>query len=174
MMPTPSHLSDCIRRPSADNDEEPLVAPVACPCGSEQFTFLYPGQTAGDADNPYPVVATIDGKYFLVLRAACECGQSHLLLDADLHGWNGYVCRAVAQASLPRPDLVPWSCVSCGGTTHKLTVRVSTHGEIDFAEETDGEFPPETWPDGFSWFSLDTECVDCGHTSDSLIDYETM
>ena len=174
MMPAPSHLTDCIRRPKNDADEEPLVAPVVCPCGSEQFAFLYPGQTAGDVDNSRPVVAAIDGKYFLVLRAACACGKSHLLLDADLHGWNGYICRDDAQAALPRPKLVPWQCLSCDATDHKLTVHVCTQGKLDFAEESEGEFPPETWPDGFSWFSMDTECVACGRKSDSLIDYETM
>ena len=173
-MPTPSHLTDCIRRPSTDTDEEPLVAPVVCPCGSDQFTFLYPGQTAGDGPDLHPVTAKIDGKYFLVLRAACACGQSHLLLDADLHGWDGYVCRNDEKAALPRPDLVPWRCLTCTETNHKLTIHVCTQGKEDFVEECGGDFPPDMWPEGFSWFSLDTECVGCGCKSDSLIDYETM
>mgnify|MGYP006908303189 CR=1 FL=1 len=175
MMPSPSHLQHCLLRPDGPVDDEPLTAPVVCPCGNNQFALLFPGATREVDGESYPVVARIDGKFFLVLVAHCtQCEECHLLLDKDLHGWDGYVCRDETQAALPRPPLVPWHCLTCGALAHRMSVTIYTEGPEDFIAESDGDLDPDSWPDAFGWFGLDTECAACGRKTESLIDYETM
>ena len=162
MMPVPSHLRECVRRPDEPIDSEPLVAPVACPCGGDIFELLYPGENREDGGELFPVVAEIAGNFFLLVKARCmACRREHILLDIDFHGWNGYVAHNSEQASLPRPPLVPWKCLSCNDSRHRMTVTICTEGPVDFAEETNGTFDPATWPDAFGWFSLDTKCDRC-------------
>jgi hypothetical protein len=175
MMPTPSHLKEVIVRSDTKFDEEPLVAPVRCPCGGEVFEILYPGQIHDRNGEAVPCVAKVGGRFFLFLKVRCNaCEREHLLLDKDSHGYNGYVCHDSAQSSLPRPDLIPWRCLTCDVTGHRVVVTVCTAGRDDFEEETEGEFDPETWPEAFSWFGLGARCVACDRDTPDLIDYETM
>lgn len=174
-MPTPSHLEGVVVRDDTEFDEEPLVAPVRCPCGGDVFEILYPGQVHDGNGESAPCVAKVDGHFFLVLKVRCNaCEREHLLLDKDSHGYNGYVCHDPAQSSLPRPALVPWRCLTCDVTGHRVVVTVCTAGRGDFEEETEGEFDPETWPEAFSWFRLGAHCIACDRNSPDLIDYETM
>jgi hypothetical protein len=55
-----------------------------------------------------------------------------------------------------------------------MTVRIYSEGPSDFAEGAVGKFDPDTWPDGFGWFDLDTKCAKCGRETKGLIDCETM
>jgi hypothetical protein len=44
MMPTPNHLKGLVVRDDTEFDEEPLVAPVRCPCGGRGIPgTLVPG-----------------------------------------------------------------------------------------------------------------------------------
>jgi hypothetical protein len=177
MMPTPSHLRDCVKRPDVAVTEEEgrLIAPVVCPCGSAELELLYPGQTREVKGRPVIVVVQIDGNFYLRLEARCgNCGKNHLLLDKDFHGWNGYVCHDEKQAALPRSPLQVWHCPSCKNTRHQMEVTICTEGKTHFVEESEGEFQAESWPDGFGWFTLTTHCVNCGLDIDALVDYETM
>lgn len=174
-MPTPSHLKGVVVRGDTGFDEEPLVAPVRCPCGGEVFEVLYPGQTHDWNGEAVPCVAEVGGNFLLVLKVRCTaCEREHLLLDKDEHGYNGYVCHDPVQSSLPRPGLIPWRCPGCRGTGHRVVVTVCTAGRDHFEGETDGEFAPETWPEGFSWFRLGARCIACDRDTPDLIDYETM
>jgi hypothetical protein len=175
MMPTPSHLKGVVVTDDTAFDEEPLVAPVRCPCGGEVFEVLYPGQTRDWSGQTVPCVAEVGGRFFLVLIVRCTaCGREHLLLDKDKHGYNGYVCHDPDQSSLSRPDLTPWRCQGCTGTAHRVVVTVCTAGRDHFEGETEGEFDPETWPEAFSWFRLGVRCIACDRDTPDLIDYETM
>jgi hypothetical protein len=177
MMPTPTHLRKCLRRPDVPISEirGKLTAPVVCPCGSAEMELLYPGQTHEYTGRVIPCVAEIKGKFFFRLEARCKaCQKTHLLLDKDFHGWNGFVCHDKKQATLPRPALKPWHCLSCKGNWHQMTVTICTEGKEDFIDETDGEFPAKRWPDGFGWFTLSTHCIKCGLDTEGLVDYETM
>jgi hypothetical protein len=175
MMPTPRHLKEVVVRDDINADEEPLEAPIRCTCGGEIFEILYPGQTHDWNGETVPCVANLGGAFFLVLKVrCCICGREHLLLDKDEHGYNGYVCHDPVQSSLPRPDLVPWQCLGCHQTAHRVMVTVCTAGRVDFEEETEGEFDPETWPEAFSWFRLGAYCDACNRDTPDLVDYETM
>jgi hypothetical protein len=175
MMPVPTHLQGIVVPLSSGIDEEALSATVRCPCGDTKFELLYPGQTHEYAGKTVPCVAEIEGKFFLVLKSRCAgCGREHLLLDADFHGWNGFVCHDPVQAALPRPQLVPWLCLGCGEARHSGVVHIQTEGKADFISESEGGFDADRWPDAFGWFSLDLTCSSCGKESPSLISYETM
>jgi hypothetical protein len=174
MMPTPKHLMQVLVREDTDFDEEPLVAPVRCPCGGGVFQILYPGQTHDWNGKTVPCVANVGGNFFFVLKVRCiACKREHLLLDKDSHGYNGYVCHDPDQSSLPRPHLVPWRCQTCDETEHRVVVTICTAGRDHFEGETEDELDPETWTEAFSWFRLGARCTGCELDSPNLIDYET-
>ena len=176
MMPVPSHLVDCLVPKESEVDENPLDAEVHCPCGSTRFDLMYPGQTHDFPDEEtIPCTAEIDGKFFFMIKARCTaCQRVHLLLDSDFHGWNGFVCHDAEQAAIPRPPLVPWKCLSCGGTAHEASVQIQTEGKEDFVTESDGQFDADRWPDAFGWFSMAITCTGCGKHTPEWISYETM
>ncbi len=175
MMPTPTHLQNCVSRPDVDVDTEPLNARVVCHCGCDELALLHPGQMRELNGVKFPVEAEIDGNYFLVLKARCSrCRTEHLLLDSHYHGWNGYICREAQQIALPRPPLECWQCVACHATVHRMVVQILSEGFEEFEGEWDFDLDPNTWPDAFAWFSLDTTCTSCGLTTERLIDFETM
>ena len=174
-MPIPTHLQDCVVPLDSAIDEEALSAAIRCPCGEAKFELLYPGETTEYEGEMIPCTAEIDGNFFLVLKARCaSCSREHLLLDADFHGWNGFICHEPDQAALPRPQLVPWQCNGCGEQEHTGTVHIQTEGKEDFISEAPEEFDVNRWPDAFGWFSLDLVCSKCGKESRDLVSFETM
>jgi hypothetical protein len=175
MMPVPTHLKECIVPAESKVDESPLAGKVRCPCGGETFDLLFPGQTHEWGKENIPCTAEIDGRFFFLIRAVCKkCGKSHLLLDTDFHGWNGFVCHDAAQAACPRPPLAVWKCVKCGRPEHTANIVVAGEGKQDFASETDGEIDEDRWPDGFGWLTIKINCVGCGHTPKTWVSCETM
>jgi hypothetical protein len=175
MMPVPSHLVGSVRPKDAVVDEAPLDADVVCGCGSRRFDLLYPGQTHEYRGEQIPCTAQINDRFFFLIKARCTtCDRDHLLLDKDFHGWNGFVCHDEAQASVPRPPLVPWKCLACGKSEHQASVLINTEGREDFVEETEGEFDEGRWPDGFGWFSMSITCTGCGKQTPEWVSYETM
>jgi hypothetical protein len=174
MMPVPSHLRGLVVPLDSAIDEKALSATVRCPCGETKFELLYPGQTHEHAGEMIPCTAEIDGNFFFVLESRCpSCGREHLLLDADLHGWNGFICHDPAQAALARPRLVAWLC-QCGEAKHTGIVHIQTQGKDDFISGAGEGFDVNRWPDAFGWFSLDLICSKCGKESRDLVSYETM
>jgi DNA-directed RNA polymerase subunit RPC12/RpoP len=175
MMPVPTHLKDCVVPHSAEIDEQPLKAMVRCPCGGMIFQLLYPGQTHEYDGEIIPCTAQIGKKFFFLIKVKCAaCGKEHLLLDADFHGWDGFVCHDPNQAALPRPDLVAWKCLECGEEAHKADILIHAEGKDDFIEETGGTFDEKRWPDGFGWFTMNIECTKCGKKTSEWVSYETM
>jgi hypothetical protein len=175
MMPVPTHLKGCVIPDSSAIDEGPLAAKVQCSCGGKTFHLLYIGQTHEYDGKPIPCVAEIKGKFFFLIKAKCaSCAKEHVLLDKDFHGWNGLVCHDPLQAAQPRPPLVPWKCLECGGVQHKAHVQIQTEGKEDFISETDGEIDEDRWPDGFGWFTVSIECTKCGNKTREWVSYETM
>ena len=175
MMPVPSHLRACVVPHETAIDEEPLRADVRCPCGTSEFELLYPGHTHEFKGELIPCVAHIGERFFLLLGARCAaCSREHLLLDADFHGWNGFVCHDPEQAAVARPPLQPWQCRSCQGTRHTGVIGIQTQGKDDFIIEAGSEFDVNRWPDAFGWFNLDVTCSQCGKHTAPLVSYETM
>src|SRR4051812_20623501 len=160
MMRVPSHRGGFVRPKDSAVDETALDAEVVCRCGSRRFDLLYPGQTHEYRGEQIPCTAQINHHFFFIIKARCTaCGRDHLLFDKDFHGWNGFVCHDEAQASLPRPPLVPWECLSCGKTEHEASVQIQTQGREGFVEEAEGELDEDRWPDGFGWFSMSISCA---------------
>lgn len=174
MMPIPTHLQGLVVPMDDASNEEPLDATVRCPCHSESFEFLYPGDTKEHNGIVIPVTAERDGAFFFRIEARCmACRQVHLLFDKDFHGWDGYICHDQKQARLPRPALRAWSCGKCGSVAHRGRISIYGEGKDDFLEGAAG-FPPDRWPDGFGWFQLSIACKSCGNEIDHWVDYETM
>jgi len=175
MMPLPTHLQGLVVPLDDSPNEDPLEANVRCTCGSESFELLYPGATTPHNDSVIPVDLEKGGHFFFRIEAVCKrCCACHLLFDADFHGWNGYICHDDTQASLPRPPLMAWTCLRCAATPHVARILIQTEGQADFVENTNGEFPPDRWPDGFGWFSMSIACESCQFKTDTWVDYETM
>jgi hypothetical protein len=175
MMPLPSHVVGWVVPKDPMIDEGPLEADVCCPCGSRRFDLLFPGQTHEWDGETIPCTAEISGKFFFLIKAQCaKCSRQHLLLDADLHGWNGFVCHDPEQAAIPRPPLVPWKSLECGTTSHEASIRIQTEGKADFVSESEGRFPADRWPDGFGWFSMDIKRSACGKQTREWVSLETM
>jgi hypothetical protein len=175
MMPVPTHLRGIVVPHEEAIDEEGLAADIRCTCGERAFELLYPGQTHEFAGEVIPCVADIGGRFFFVLKARCaRCSRENLLLDADFHGWNGFVCHDTEQAAAERPRLIPWACQVCGKTKHTGVVHIQTQGKEDFIAEAGNDFDPDRWPDAFGWFSLDVTCSQCSKRSPKLVSYETM
>jgi len=175
MMPVPGHLRDCLIPDKPEIDETELTGKLRCPCGSEEFHLLYPGQTNEYHGQKFPCTAEIKGSYFFLIRVVCtSCGKDHLLIDQDYHGWNGFVCHDEGQASKPRPELSVWNCPDCSSTSHSATVSIQTQGKEDFLDEAGEEFDEERWPDAFESFSMGIRCTGCGRVTSEWVSLETM
>jgi hypothetical protein len=175
MMPVPTHLRECVVPKDSAVDESELDATVRCPCGSQEFSLLFPGHTHEYDGETIPCTAEIDGSFFFLIKAVCtSCSKEHLLIDQDFHGWNGFVCHEESQASKPRPPLTPWKCLGCGATPHSATIQIQTEGREDFVEEAGDEFDADRWHDGFGWFSMAIRCGECGKETPQWVSLETM
>ena len=175
MMPVPSHLKGVVVPLNKDIGEDNLSANFRCQCGESRFELLYPGKTHKFGGKLIPCTIEIDGHFFFVLKSRCtSCGHEHLLLDTDFHGWDGFICHDPDQASLKRPQLVPWQCQKCGETKHNGIIHIESQGEEDFVLEVGEDFDVDRWPDAFSWFSMDLTCCKCGLESQNIISVETM
>jgi hypothetical protein len=175
MMPVPSHLKAFVIPKESAIDESSLDATVECNCGSGRFELLFPGETHEYGGEKIPCTAKIDGHFFFLLKVRCtSCRTEHLLFDKDFHGWDGFVCHKESQASLPRPALVVWHCLKCGGSEHEASIQIQTQGRQDFVEVGDGELDEDRWPDGFAWFTVPITCISCGKDTPSWVSYETM
>ena len=174
MLPVPNHLKNVLVPRAEIKDEEIFVAGLRCQCGSEDFKLMYPGQTHEYEGQIYPCTAEIDGNFFFVIKALCmACSMNHLLFDKHLHGWDGFMCHDIKNASLPRPPLVPWKCLSCGDLSHKVTIKIAFESKENFLEQARGEFAEDRWPDAFQWIWMSIVCTNCGLKTESWVDYET-
>ena len=175
MMPVPAHLQGIVVPKDSEIDESHLDGDVVCTCGSHRFVFFYPGETQEWQGEVTPCTAKINGKFYFVVRTKCSsCAMEWLLFDKDFHGWDGFVCHDNSQAALPRPQLVAWKCLDCGGNDHESTLQIQTEGKEDFVSEGDGKFDEKCWPEGFSWITISLKCVKCGKNSPEWVSYETM
>lgn len=174
MMPIPSHLKEIAKPVDQVLDEAPLRASLQCKCGSISFQLLYPGQTRAIGDQVIPVTANVGGNYFFIVQTLCrQCSYEVTLLDADFHGWNGFVCHDPAQASVLRPPLVPWQCVACDSREYEAEIFIQGEGEADYIVETGNE-NGDQWPNAFGYFALSAICSKCRLNTPDLFTCETM
>lgn len=175
VMPLPTHLLGLGRVVAEASDDCAVAAAIVCSCGGHVFKLLFHGATHEYEGEQVPCTAEIGGRFFFRVEAECAaCNARHLLFDKDFHGWDGFVCHDEEQAALPRPALTEWHCAACGQARHAATVLIEGEGKDDFVESVDGDFPEESWPDGFGWFSMSISCRTCGRETDPWISYEAM
>lgn len=173
--PLPTHLRSVLHPSGAASGDELLVAELRCACGGELFELKYPGQTHERDGDAYPCIAGIGGRFLFIIRACClTCNVDHLLIDQDLHGWDGVVCHDAKQAALPRPALVTWECKQCHGAVHKAQISIRSEGKEFFVEECGGRYDERKWVDAFGWFGMNIECSQCGKKSEEWVSLETM
>lgn len=174
MMPVPSHLRSIIVPQKYIVDDGLMIGNLSCQCGNEESNLMYPGQTQEYEGSIYPCTAEIDGNFFFLIKIICtKCKSSYILFDKHFHGWNGMMCHDEQKANLPRPPLVPWKCVSCGGLSHKVTIKIAFESKEDFIEQSRGEFKEAEWPDAFQWIWITIKCCSCGVVTENWVDYET-
>ena len=170
----PRHLKTILQLSETNSSPERVYGRVMCPCGSNSFAILYPGQTHEFQGLRYPCTANIGGNLFFLVSARCtECNRIHLLIDQDFHGFNGVVCHDLEQAKLGRPSLIEWNCRRCNSVAHSLEVSIAIGDRDDFVAETaDRPELADKWFEAFEWFSVEIECLNCGHTEE-LVSMET-
>jgi hypothetical protein len=174
MMPAPTHLKGIIIPREDLLDEEPLIGDVLCKCGSNDFRLMYPGATQEYEGKMHPCTTEINGHFFFLTKAVCtKCSVEYLLFDSDFHGSDGFLCHDRKKASLPRPSLVSWKCLSCGALSHSVTITICSQGKDVFMAETKGEFDEGLWPDAFEWITISIKCNKCGLETKNWVDYET-
>jgi hypothetical protein len=175
MMPPPSHLREIVRPADTRVDEDPFVGKLRCTCTGERFRVLnLPYYHVGNGKVTL-VTAEIKGKFFFIIRAQCvACEKDHLIFDKDFHGWNGFVCHDEKQAKLKRPKVEVWQCPECDGDAHEVTVAIAGEGREDFAEETEGQYDEDRWPDAFGSIGIGIKCCNCGGELPEWVSYETM
>jgi hypothetical protein len=175
MTPMPTHLVGLLDVATAVFVDNRLDASVQCSCGSRIFELMYPGQTHEVEGQLIPCTAEINGSFFFRIEVRCtQCAEKHLLFDADFHGWDGFVCRDEVQASLPRPPLETWRCLSCQEPGHTARVQVQNEGQEDFLDNAPTGIDPSRWVDGFGWFSMSISCAHCSCETSEWVSYETM
>lgn len=174
MLPVPNHLKKVIKPAEQACDEMSLRADLHCGCGSHSFQLLYPDQTSVIEKRLMPSTACVGANYFYIVRRLCtSCGEEVTLLDADFHGWNGVICHDSVQASVPRPQLIPWQCVDCADSEHEAEIFIQGESREEFIAES-GDGDNDRWPDAFGYFALSVTCSKCRLCTPDLFAYETM
>lgn len=172
-METPTHVSECAKVMSFEQEERLLRCGIICQCGSQLFKLLYPGQKKNTNKGEIPCTLQIVDKFFFLVKVECiNCGTEYLLFDKDFHGWDGYLCHDDNAALAPRPPLESWKCRKCNSESHSIILEFS-YGDLDDIKEDLGEFQIDNYWDAFEWISMDVECGNCGEKTDKWVDYET-
>ena len=172
-MKTPTHISSCIKSSVLECNGSLLNCDIACLCGNQVFQLLYPGATHLYQGKKIPCTLQTDDSFFFLIRAKCIiCGRGHVLFDKDFHGWDGFVCHDVKEASKTRPSLVPWKCIKCGKLEHSVQIQFCYGGEDEMIEDL-ADFPIENLADAFQWIYIDITCESCGLVTKKWVDYET-
>lgn len=172
----PNHLKDCTSKGIVSANGNSIKADIQCLENStEDFEIFFIGRSIYEnGDSVIKVVEYQKGFFLVVSIRFLNCNDTFVLLDKDLHGWNGWICRDEQQLRRNRPQNNIWKCSNCGESKHKGNIEIFSKGKEDFIEETEGEFDPELWYNAFSWFKMNIRCTSCGLSTDGFIDYETM
>jgi hypothetical protein len=176
LLPIPKHLKNILKPIGNKNNEHSVVGNIICTCDSSNFIIHYVGDASDYRKDRVIKVTEIDSKYYLIIHAKClTCEKDHLIFDMHFHGWDGFVDSAEDEdQNLPRPQTVAFNCPKCDNNSHSLTIAIESQGMSDFISETEGDYPPEDWVEGFSWITIKTRCNNCDETNKHWISYETM
>ena len=175
-MKIPTHLTECALLEEVDTRQNYIKASLICKRHNiDIFEILMVNGLKNTKKGVYPSVLEDGQNFFFVIAAKfLDCQDSYVLLDKDLHGWNGWVYRDHEQIIKVKPDYKLWKCTNCGKTHHTGSVEVFSKGKEDFIAEKDGDFDIDRWYDAFSWFKMNIRCTNCGLQTDRFIDFETM
>ncbi len=172
----PTHLRGCATKQDIEQSKNKQKLKLQCvKHGIEQFKIFYVGQPMSIKDELFiKVLENEDGFFFSVSIIFLGCKDSFLVLDKNLHGWNGWIYRDEVQVNKTKPDSKLWKCLNCGGIEHIGSLEIYSKGKEDFIREVEGKFDDDLWYDAFSWFKMNIECINCMLKTDCFIDYETM
>ena len=152
-------------------------ADLQCKCGCVNFELLYPGETIKQEGKPYPCgIDTNEGGFFVIEAKCSKCKQIFSIFDQDFHGWDGFQCYDHEQATLPRPPLIPWICLSCGQLPHRITIKIdhTDYNEyIKWLDKAKKTFDENEWLLSFEWVWMTIECESCGLITKDWVDSET-
>lgn len=173
-MKPPTHIAKCIKFMNKCLGGRLLNCEIGCICGNQNFMLLYPGATHNFMGKIMPCTLQIDDIFFFLIKAKClKCNLEYILFDSDFHGWDGFVCHDVDNASKPRPSLTPWKCLECKGQEHLVYVQFC-YGDLDEIAKDLKEMQVENLADAFEWIYIDIKCNSCGYETKKWVDYETM
>jgi hypothetical protein len=157
---TPTGVSD---------DGTAIEGDLRCPCGSGRLEFHSAG-TCQLAPNQRMAFA---------VRAVCPaCGQSHVLFDSGLHGWDAlwHARTPAGPGHGKRPCSLPFAagrCRNCGGAAHRGRVRLTVvPDDASFRRYAYGLGETQRI-DAFTVITIDLECLRCGQPAPAWARYET-
>lgn len=166
--PVPRHLRGILRIDTKHSDAEQIRGDVVCKCGCERFRILH------NADAPYNESLPYGEHDGMKIKGICaDCGAALLLLDAAIHGYDGFVCHDYKSA--PESSLSPLKCSKCGQDIFGVRLDIEAEDKEQFIEEcvsdAPDEFAPEDYVDAFGWITVTVTCDAC-HAKDDWIDLE--
>jgi len=171
----PTHLAACSEALTTESPGE-AHGSLRCPCGGVSFEILH--HDRGREEGARGPVATVSGDvHEFVIAARCvRCAMSHLIFDARVHGYDALLGDAPGKRPESRPAMETWTCLKCGGRTHRATFAVQLPDETEIQamleEERGGPPKPDTWYDAFFWFSMGVTCEACGLETPDFVEYE--
>ena len=167
--PVPRHLRALLRIDTKHSNAAHIGGTVVCKCGCERFGILH------NADAPYDDSLPYGAHPGMKIKGICaDCGAAHLLLDAAVHGYDGFVCHDYKSAL--DSSLTPLQCGKCGAGTFGIRLDIEAEDREQFIAEcvsdAPDEFVPEDYVDAFGWITVTVTCDAC-HRKDTWIDLET-
>jgi len=167
--PVPAHLTHLLTVTGSDGW---LTGKIACPCGHEWGKL----RVVADVVNGGRLLRTkeTESGFFLRVEWVCaHCGESHLLFDRGLHGYDGFVCGDGERA--PAELLEEFVCPQCGGPfSAELALEVFDREEWSEEVSDDDRFSDEDYVNAFGWITLSLTCQSCGRSLERILDLETM
>lgn len=178
----PTHLQNIYHLDMDKSEPDFLTGRIKCTCGCVSFQIRH-----NHDETPFECTAENLAKIFeritdpdevcysMMVRAECmDCGKDLLLLDAAVHGYDGFVCHDGTSA--PDSELKTRICPTCGKAHFAVTMTIEPEDYEQFQEEVVTEYPDEFKPsdfvDAFNWMTISLRCTHCGHSDNGWIDME--
>jgi hypothetical protein len=175
MLPIPKHLENILIPFGKDNNEYQVIGHIQCNCGSKEFKIRFVGDSSEYLEEKVIKVMSINDHYFLIVKATCKkCNKEHLLFDADIHGWNGFICHDEDESKAERLNEKEWNCPDCNDNAFFIEIKINSQGKQDFVEEAGEEYNPNDWINAFEWITINLTCSKCKKENKEWISYETM
>ena len=88
--------------------------------------------------------------------------------------WNGFLNEEKKYSSNEGISYKIWQCQNCNSPDHSIEIKINSEGKDFFIEESEDNYPEDSWKEAFGWITINTKCNSCGVVNNEWISYETM